>query len=128
MRPTTLAATTLAAGAVAMTAAAFAGGGGDDPPARSAASGASDGRAIWTAHGCGSCHTFAPAGSVGEIGPDLGDSLRDKPDEYILEGIIAPDANLAAGYGSTMMPDNYAERIPRPDLDRLVAFIEAGVR
>jgi mono/diheme cytochrome c family protein len=84
---------------------------------------------VWVKHGCGSCHTFAPAGADGDIGPDLAETLRGKPDEYILEGIIAPTAAAPAGYrGASIMPDDFAERIPRADLDRLVAFIRSGVR
>jgi mono/diheme cytochrome c family protein len=83
---------------------------------------------VWAAQGCGSCHTFAPAGAAGDIGPDLAVSLRGKPDEYILEGIIAPAAAVAPAYDGATMPDDFAERIPRPDLKRLVDFIAAGVR
>lgn len=31
-----------------------------------------DGEAVFASAGCGSCHTFEPAGASGTIGPDLG--------------------------------------------------------
>lgn len=50
-------------------AAAFASGCGADAPAGSGD--AASGRAVYAASGCGSCHTFAAAGSRGRTGPAL---------------------------------------------------------
>ncbi len=36
---------------------------------------ATDGAEIFAAAGCGSCHTFAPAGSTGTIGPNLDETM-----------------------------------------------------
>ena len=36
--------------------------------------GATDGESIFTSAGCGSCHTFAAAGSNGNVGPNLDES------------------------------------------------------
>ncbi len=33
-----------------------------------------DGEAVFASAGCGSCHTFEPAGSSGTIGPNLGET------------------------------------------------------
>jgi mono/diheme cytochrome c family protein len=101
-----------------MTIAAFAGGGSSSPApaARAAATPARDGLAVWTAQGCGSCHTFAPAGSSGPIGPDLEGALVGKDREYVKRKIVAPRAGYA-------MPEDYATRISPPDLDRLVDFL-----
>ena len=33
-----------------------------------------DGEAVFASAGCGSCHTFEPAGASGTIGPDLGET------------------------------------------------------
>src|ERR671934_97249 len=33
--------------------------------------GAADGKAVFASNGCGSCHTYKPAGSKASIGPDL---------------------------------------------------------
>ena len=35
--------------------------------------GAVDGAAVFASAGCGSCHTFTPAGSSGSVGPNLDD-------------------------------------------------------
>ena len=69
MRATTLAAGGLACVGAAMTIAAFTAGG--DEPAQTAArpTAARDGLAVFVAQGCGSCHRFAAAESVGPIGP-----------------------------------------------------------
>jgi len=132
VRATTLAAGGLACAGAAMTIAAFVAGGGDEaqPPAQqqAARAAAPDGLAVWTANGCGSCHTFEPAGSNGPIGPDLALSLQGKDRTYIERGIVAPDLDAAPAYGRGMMPDDYATRISPQDLRQLVDFIQAGVR
>jgi len=46
--------------------------GGQPPPA--GGGGTTDGKAIFTSAGCGSCHTLAAAGSSGTIGPNLDES------------------------------------------------------
>lgn len=33
-----------------------------------------DGAAVFASAGCGSCHTFTPAGSTGSVGPNLDDT------------------------------------------------------
>ncbi len=131
MRATTLAAGGLACAGAAMTIAAFAGGGSDDPPAagaRSQAARASDGQSVFIAHGCGSCHTFEPAGSNSPIGPDLALSLHGKSRDYVLESIVLPDNGAAPGFTTRMMPDDFARRIPPRDLDPLVDFLMEGAR
>ena len=80
------------------------------------------------ANGCGSCHTFAPASATGQIGPNLAATLKGMPASYIRESIIAPSKVAAAGYGTGMMPEDYAARIPPAELERLVEFIRSGVR
>jgi mono/diheme cytochrome c family protein len=82
---------------------------------------------VWAAQGCGSCHTFAPAGSTATIGPNLGHSLGGRSRDYIRESIVAPNAVVAGG-GTSIMPEDFAKRISKPELDALVAFIARGVR
>ena len=53
---------------------------------------------VWIAQGCGSCHTFAPANANTPIGPDLQESLKGQSRDYILESIVLPNAQAAAGY------------------------------
>ena len=134
MRPATIAAGALACAAAAMAVAALAAGGGDEeraasaPATQSTPAAARDGRAVWVANGCGSCHTFAPAGAKGEIGPDLAASLKGMPASYIRDSIVAPSKAAAAGFTTGMMPEDYASRIPPAELGALVEFIRSGVR
>jgi cytochrome c553 len=127
----------LVCAAAAMAVAALStGGGGEERAATPAATAAPQpasasarsGQAVWVANGCGSCHTFAPASATGQIGPDLAASLKGMPASYIRESIIAPSKVAAAGYGTGMMPEDYAARIPPAQLERLVEFIRSGVR
>jgi mono/diheme cytochrome c family protein len=123
----------LVAGVVLLGVALADGGGEEDaPPAATATrsaeqpAAASPGRAVFAAHGCGSCHTFAPANASGTIGPDLTISLDGKPKEYIRESIVTPSAAAEPGWGRDVMPPDYASRMSRQDLDALVDFLAGG--
>jgi mono/diheme cytochrome c family protein len=123
----------LAVAAAVMAVLAFTTGGGEPgaaPPTATPAAGGrtSGGLAVWAAQGCGSCHTLAAANAHGVIGPDLGSSLKGVPASYIKESIVAPGKVAAAGYGTGMMPDDYAARIAPDDLDALVSFLLASAR
>jgi mono/diheme cytochrome c family protein len=83
---------------------------------------------VWAAQGCGSCHTFRPAGSTATIGPNLENSLAGRDEDYIRESIVAPNADVAGSEGESIMPADYGRRIPKPQLDALVAFIAEGAR
>jgi cytochrome c oxidase subunit II len=113
------------------------GGGGDEgdagpastrPAAAAASSKADPGARVWVAQGCGSCHTFAAAGSSGAFGPDLGETLRGAPRPIIRKAIVDPGAAAAPGYSTGMMPEDYEKRMTRAELDDLVAFIDRGAR
>ncbi len=83
---------------------------------------------VWIEQGCGSCHTFAPANSPAPIGPDLALSLHGKSRDYVMESIVLPNANAAAGDTTGSMPEDYAQRIRPQDLDPLVEFLMEGAR
>jgi mono/diheme cytochrome c family protein len=124
VRATTLAAGGLACAGAAMTIAAFAGGGSAKPPAAAQAARATpDGLHVWIANGCGGCHTLKAANAHGPIGPDLGRSLRGRDRDYVMRAIVLPDADVAANYGSGIMPDDFAKRIAPDDLNALVEFL-----
>jgi cytochrome c553 len=135
VRPATVAAGVLVCAAAAMVAAAFVAGDGDDGerPAPVASTPAPepaavrDGKAVWVANGCGSCHAFSPADAKGQFGPNLSATLKGMPASYIEESIVAPGKVAAAGFDAGMMPEDYGERIPPAELDALVEFIRAGV-
>jgi cytochrome c551/c552 len=88
------------------------------------------GKAIFINQGCGSCHTFEPAGpeAKGNIGPDL-DNLAEyarrakQPlDAFIHESIVDPDKYIEKGFPKGVMPKSYAS-LPATDLKDLVDFL-----
>jgi mono/diheme cytochrome c family protein len=109
--------------AVAVVAAAGCGG-GDETEEPAASPAAKDrGQAVWVAQGCGSCHSLEAGGSTSDIGPDLDETLKGKPDEYVHESIVAPNAKTAPGFEPGLMPEDYAERISPDDLRALVQWL-----
>jgi cytochrome c551/c552 len=99
---------------------------------------AAPGKAIFTAQGCGSCHTFTPAGpdAKGQIGPDL-DNLADfakaanQPlKEFVTTSIVNPEKFVGkecppsgtAQCPHNVMPKSYAS-LPPGDLKDLVDFL-----
>jgi cytochrome c oxidase subunit 2 len=107
---------------------ATAGGGTDPGPGAAPAAGGSEppGLAVFREQGCGSCHTFAPAGATGAMAPDLTLFLDGKPAEYIRESIVDPAAAAEPGWSGDTMPQDYAERMTPQELDALVAFLADG--
>lgn len=88
------------------------------------------GKAIFITQGCGSCHTYQPAGpdAVGNIGPDL-DKLAayaktaNQPlDPFVRESIVDPNKYIEKGYPKNVMPKSY-ESLPASDLSALVDFL-----
>jgi mono/diheme cytochrome c family protein len=91
---------------------------------------AAPGKAIFISQGCGSCHTYGPAGpdANGSIGPDL-DKLPAYAKQakqplvpFTHESIVAPDDYIQPGYPKGVMPKSYAA-LPAKDLNALVAFL-----
>jgi mono/diheme cytochrome c family protein len=84
------------------------------------------GAAVFDETGCGSCHTFRPAGSSAEIGPNLDDALQGQDAEFIYTSIVDPNAEVAEGFSQGIMPQNYAEQLDEQQLVDLVAFLQSG--
>jgi mono/diheme cytochrome c family protein len=71
---------------------------------------ATTGEQIFTAAGCAGCHTFAPAGSNGTIGPNLNElksaaakyAKGQTPEEYVRESIVKPNAFIVPGFTNAM--------------------------
>jgi mono/diheme cytochrome c family protein len=127
VRATSLAAGGLACAGAAMTIAAFAGGGEALPKPTPAHAGATDrGAQVFIEQGCGSCHTFAPANAHGGIGPDLALSLNGRTRAYVLQSIVAPNAEVAQGWSPDTMPGDYGERIAPNDLVPLADYLLKG--
>jgi cytochrome c oxidase subunit 2 len=97
------------------------GGGGTDEAGGEA--GAPDGQTIFTDAGCGGCHALADAGTTGGVGPDLDDSLAQRDEAFIEQGIVEPDAEIAEGYTPGLMPPNYGETLQPAELDALVEYL-----
>jgi cytochrome c oxidase subunit II len=90
------------------------------------------GLAVFQANGCGGCHTFKPAASTGNVGPDLdglaADAAKAKRGalaKYVEESIVRPEAYLVPGY-SDAMPHIYANAIPPDKLKQLVQYLSGS--
>jgi len=102
------------------------------PTTTAAASPTAAGKTVFAANGCGSCHTFKPAGSTGKIGPDLDTRpAQDAPKAkmplaaFVLESIVKPNAYIAPGYQKGLMPTTFGTSLTKAQLDALVTFITA---
>src|SRR5919201_5109152 len=63
------------------------------------------GKTLFVANGCGGCHTYAPAGSKGNIGPNLANVATDAAKakmlpvaQYVAESIKNPNAYVVPGF------------------------------
>jgi cbb3-type cytochrome c oxidase subunit III len=90
---------------------------------------AKTGDQIFTAAGCGGCHTFKPAGSQANIGPSLdelaaaaGDREPGKsPEDYVQESILQPQAFTVQGFGGAM--PSYEGRLSDAQLKALTEYL-----
>jgi cytochrome c oxidase subunit II len=95
-------------------------------------SGGSDGKAIFASAGCGNCHTFTPAGSTGQIGPNLDNLVADAkkagedPAAYVKESIVDPNKVVVSGYQPNVMPGNYQQTLSTQQIDALVKYLTSG--
>src|SRR5262245_18077295 len=102
------------------------------PNPSQAAGAIAQGKALFGSQGCSSCHTFAPAGSKGTVGPDL-DHLsangqqanRGSMEQYTTESIVDPGAYLVPDYPNGVMPAHFAS-LRDKKIDALVAFLTSG--
>jgi cytochrome c oxidase subunit 2 len=89
-----------------------------------------------TTYACGSCHALDAANAAGQIGPDLnGIGARAagrvpglSAEDYLRQSILEPNVFLApecptGACAPGLMPQDFATRMPPPDLDALVAFL-----
>jgi cytochrome c oxidase subunit 2 len=116
-----------AAGAGAGGAAGASGGG---QPGGSATGGdAALGKTTFASAGCGGCHTFGPAGTDAQVGPDLDNLVADAKkagepeDSYIEQSIVDPDAVIVSGYQPGVMPTTFGKTLSPAELAGLVAFL-----
>jgi cytochrome c551/c552 len=95
------------------------------------------GTTVFASSSCGSCHTFAPAGASGTIGPNLdtAPAMDAKADgnmslaAFIKQSIIDPNAYIAKGYTKpSAMPGNFGTSLTSTQINNLVAFILSGTK
>jgi cytochrome c551/c552 len=90
------------------------------------------GKAVFTANGCGACHTFTPAGSKATVGPDL-DKLADYAKQakqplvqFTETSITDPNAYIQPGFPKGVMPGTFGTSLSKTQLGDLVAFLAKG--
>ncbi len=87
------------------------------------------GKTTFASAGCGGCHTFTPAGTDAQVGPDLDNLVADAKkagepeDKYIEQSIVDPDAVIASGYQPGVMPTTFGKTLSPEELAGLVAFL-----
>lgn len=82
------------------------------------------GAQVFADNGCGSCHTLAAAGTTGEVGPNLEESLASDDDTAGIEEMIRkPNVEVVEGYPANVMPQDYGESISPAELHELSEFL-----
>jgi cytochrome c551/c552 len=96
----------------------------------SASGGAAAGESVFASAGCGGCHTFAPVGATGSIGPNLVTAYQSaKTDHnmsvaaFIKQCITSPATFIPAGYQAGIMPSTFATSLTASQIADLVALI-----
>ncbi len=97
---------------------------------------AAAGKSVFASSGCGSCHTFQPAGATGAIGPNLdtAPAADAKADHnmalaaFIKQSIVDPEAYIAKGYSKGIMPTTFGTSLSSSQQNDLVAFILSGTK
>lgn len=96
----------------------------EPPPPPAAQEGkAPNGKVVFSAQGCGSCHTFKPANATGTVGPDLDTALQGKDAAFVHESIVDPNKEIASGFQPNIMPGTFGESLSDEQLADLVAFL-----
>jgi mono/diheme cytochrome c family protein len=99
--------------------------------AQAGLAGAKGGDQIFTAAGCGACHTLGKAGASGNVGPnldELGQSAAQQegsPEEYVRESLVDPEAVIAEGFQGGVMPA-YEGRLTDEQLQALTEYLLEG--
>jgi sulfur oxidation c-type cytochrome SoxX len=97
--------------------------------AQAGLAGATTGEQIFTAAGCGACHTLAKANATGTVGPSLDDLAaaagNGSPEDYVRESVLDPDAEVAQGFQPGVMP-SYEGRLTDEQIQALVEYLLEG--
>jgi mono/diheme cytochrome c family protein len=81
------------------------------------------GAQVFANNGCGGCHTLAAAGTGGTVGPNLDEVLKGQSAAMIHESIVDPNAKIAKGYPSGVMPETFEEKLSPEELNNLVQYL-----
>jgi cytochrome c oxidase subunit 2 len=89
----------------------------------------SAGAAVFTANGCGSCHTLKAAGTSATVGPDL-DQLSAEAqragqplDKFVEQSIVDPNAYVEHGFPKSVMPQTFGTSLSKTQLNALVQYL-----
>jgi mono/diheme cytochrome c family protein len=103
--------------------------------AQAGAAGATNPKDIFTASGCGSCHTLGKAGTSGTVGPKLddlktaaakfGQQTKQTPQKYVEQSILNPTAFTVPGFPKGVMP-SYQGRLKPKQVQALVKYLLGG--
>ncbi len=91
------------------------------------------GRVVFMTYGCSACHSLKAVGAKGTVGPSLngvgswaGTTVAGMDAEAFLhQAILDPEAHIAVGYQSGIMPTNFSTRLSPAQLSGLVKFLMA---
>jgi mono/diheme cytochrome c family protein len=89
---------------------------------------ATSGEQIFTAGGCAGCHTLAKANATGTIGPSLDDleaAGGGSPEDFVIESLLDPDAEVAQGFQAGVMP-SYEGRLSEEQQQALAEYLLEG--
>jgi cytochrome c551/c552 len=103
------------------------------PPSGSTGPSSAAAQQVFTQSGCSGCHTFAPAGATGTIGPDLATAGKAAIADhkmplaaYIRQSIVDPNAYIPPGYHANLMPTYYGTKLTSTQIQQLVTYIASG--
>ena len=91
---------------------------------------AAAGKTVFAANGCGACHTYQPAGSSANVGPDLDTAPAADAKAatmtlaaFLKQSITDPNASIAKGFAKDVMPQTFGTSLSATQLADLVAFL-----
>jgi cytochrome c6 len=89
-------------------------GGGDESDGR--------GATVFAESGCGDCHTYSPAGSTGDVGPNLDDA--NVTFERAVEQVTNGGGGMPA-YGDPSDPE-HARLLSKEEIEDVAGFVSQG--